>query len=253
MKSAKQLFEELLLEKNIEIISQTEKTYIINNGSSKLNVTIENLEKEYDRVKSPEIVRLFVDQILNIQEVPSEWQKASKRIFLSLEPSNYDFENIIYEKITEFTNMVAVYVDENDFGMTWITTNMLQEWNVDIKELRQVAKENMRELFNSVPLKILNFNQTPIVCFETNSLLKASLILSPQLKSKIKSLIGWPILALVPCRDFVYILSEKNLDLVNRLGGIVLKEFSCSGYPLTTEVLKISDNGITAIGKFRFE
>lgn len=253
MKSAKELFEQMLVEKKIKIITQNNKNYIINNGISDLNITIENIEKEYDRYQDPEIVSSFINQILNFQEVPKDWRKASKRIFFSLEPSNQEFENVILEKISEDTNIIPAYVDDNEFGITWITMDMLKGWGVDVNELKKVAKKNMSKLFDSVPIKTLQFNQTPIISFETNSILKASLILSPQLKDKIKAIIEWPILVLVPCRDFIYILSEKNINLVGKLGGIVLKEYSCSGYPLTTEVLKISDQGIVSIGKFRFE
>ncbi|MFX1238849.1 MAG: hypothetical protein ACFFAS_16440 [Promethearchaeota archaeon] len=97
----------------------------------------------------------------------------------------------------------------------------------------------------------MNFQNKQILCFKTNSLLKASLILSPNLKERVKSFIEWPILALVPCRDFVYVISEENIDLVEKLGSIVLKEYSQSGYPITTEVLKISDDDINVIGKYR--
>ena len=53
----------------------------------------------------------------------------------------------------------------------------------------------------------------------------------------------------VPCRDFIYVLQEKSA-LVNRIGSVVVREYKSSGYPLTTEVLRVSSDGIEAIGAF---
>jgi hypothetical protein len=40
-------------------------------------------------------------------------------------------------------------------------------------------------------------------------------------------------------------------DLISSLGDTVLKEYQNSGYEITTEIIKISDEGIEAIGKYQ--
>jgi len=59
----------------------------------------------------------------------------------------------------------------------------------------------------------------------------------------------WPVLVVIPCRDFIYVL-EQDQELINRIGRVVVEEFQNSGYPITTEVLRISDDGIEVIGRF---
>ena len=45
---------------------------------------------------------------------------------------------------------------------------------------------------------------------------------------------------------------EKDKDeLVNSLGATVLEEYKNSGYEITTEIIKISENGIETIGKYK--
>ena len=61
---------------------------------------------------------------------------------------------------------------------------------------------------------------------------------------------GWPVLAVAPARDFVYVLSTDHTKFLPRLGAVVMREYQESGYPITAEVLSIDDNGITAIGSF---
>jgi hypothetical protein len=45
-------------------------------------------------------------------------------------------------------------------------------------------------------------------------------------------------------------IREKDKTLLNRMGRVVVNEYNRSGYPITTEVLRISDQGIEAIGEF---
>jgi hypothetical protein len=54
----------------------------------------------------------------------------------------------------------------------------------------------------------------------------------------------------VPCRDFEYVNSVKDGGFLGRLGGVVVKQYRESGYPITKDVLEVSNAGIVAIGKF---
>jgi len=74
-------------------------------------------------------------------------------------------------------------------------------------------------------------------------------ILAPSFREWVEPHLAWPVCVVVPCRDFIYVFKEDQ-DLFGRLGGVVVREFKESGYPLTTEVLRISDEGIEAIGAY---
>lgn len=53
---------------------------------------------------------------------------------------------------------------------------------------------------------------------------------------------------MTPCRNFVYVFAKDDFDLVGKAGKVVLDEFAKSDHPITTEVWKISDAGVEAIG-----
>ena len=78
---------------------------------------------------------------------------------------------------------------------------------------------------------------------------KASVIFAQAFKRLVEDEFGWPVLVVIPCRDFIYVVAD-NSPLLGKMGSVVVKEFRNSGYPITTEVLRVSDEGIEAIGQF---
>ena len=94
------------------------------------------------------------------------------------------------------------------------------------------------------------FDTVRLGFFNTQLPFKSPLLLAPNLKSHVADVIGWPLYAVVPDRDFVYIWSGEHADFAERVGGVVLEQYAASPYPLTTEVFEIGDAGMIAIGTF---
>jgi hypothetical protein len=74
-------------------------------------------------------------------------------------------------------------------------------------------------------------------------------IFAPSFRRFVETVLGWPVLVVLPCRDFIYVVADDS-PLLGQMGSVVVNEFRASGYPITTEVLRISDDGIEAIGHF---
>ena len=79
---------------------------------------------------------------------------------------------------------------------------------------------------------------------------KASLILAPNLHEVVGAALGWPLMAVVPDRDFLYLWAAQHTDFVQRVGGVVVREYSQASYPISTEVYEITEKSIRAIGAF---
>jgi hypothetical protein len=80
---------------------------------------------------------------------------------------------------------------------------------------------------------------------------KAALLFSPHLKEVVAPVLGWPLFAVLPCRDFVYLLNQKDRDLLGRMGHVAAREYDQSGYPLSLEVFEITDQGSRAVFEFQ--
>ena len=126
----------------------------------------------------------------------------------------------------------------------------LKVWNVEKEAAIRAALSNMANILDGTPLKVDDHDGHPVVMLEDDTAFKASLILAPNLREKVEHLLGWPVLAVTPCRDFVYLFKVGDEWLLERIGEVVVEEFEGSGYPLTLEVLQISDSGIRPVFKF---
>jgi hypothetical protein len=89
-----------------------------------------------------------------------------------------------------------------------------------------------------------------LLSFATALPSKASLLLAPSLRTAVEGAVGWPVLAVAPDRDFVYVWNAGHRDLIGRLGGVVIREHARAPYPLSAEIFEIGDS-IRAIGSYQ--
>jgi len=219
-------------------------------GETDLKISLENLRRNYERDKDTTLITDFVNSILAIgQDIP-EWGIAKDSIYYSLFPSDYDFKEVVNEKVTDQFHKVYIYsnIDHN----TWVTKKDVSKWKISKEELDKQVVSNINRLMESVTIIYDTIHGKKLGFFSLkDETLKAALLFSSQLKNKVEKDIGWPIYAVIPVRDFSYIFSEKDSKFfMDRLGSTVLKEYKESGYPITKEILKISDGGIEAVGKY---
>jgi hypothetical protein len=126
---------------------------------------------------------------------------------------------------------------------------MCDEWGVTTEQAIAAAFANQDRLLDGIKLDVAEVHDSTLGMVPVDSPYKASVIFARAFKPLVESVLGWPVLVVLPCRDFIYVLADKS-PLVGRIGSVVVNEFRKSGYPITTEVLRISDDGIEAIGRF---
>ncbi len=250
MLSAREIFEHELDKRKIKYKGPDSiGFYKVNTENFEVTINLENITKNYARDKDPEAVIHFIDQSLTRFRTPP-WNTAKKLIFFSVEPSDYNFNRSIHYAVTDSLSKVLVITDPDEGKITWVTPEMIKEWNVSQSEAEMNAAENMGGLLKGIRLEVEQIDDFKLAMIPINSVFKASTIFSPNFKKLALTDVGWPVLVVIPCRDFIYIIPEKDEALLDKLGGVVQREYRTSGYPITTEVLKISDDGIKAIGKY---
>lgn len=254
MESAREIFEAELAYRGIEFRRQEEDgvyEFDVKDGAV-VRVSLDNIERDYRRDGDADAVVYFVDQILGaiFETPPPPWEQARFQVYFSAQPADYDFGDTLMEAVTDTVRKVLVVTDPDKGLISWITPEIIRDWGVSENEVRDAALSNLARLLHGVQLEIDDIDGMKLGMIPVDTTFKASLVFAPNFKDFVSPALGWPVLAVIPCRDFIYILSESDSDLFDRIGRIVQKEYRDSGYSITTEVLRISDDGIESIGAF---
>ncbi len=250
-KSAARLFEAELRRRKISFaIESASGRYVVQCPDGERLVSLENLDRDYARDGDESRISRFLDTVLSpLPEIPP-WPQAQSSVFLALEPNDYEERPEFRIAVSERIDRVPVLFDRERNGLIWITTEMLADWQVSLAAVEAAAYANLDTALAKAKIAYDDIDGARLGFLDTSLPFKSALILAPQLRSVVSSVLGWPLYAVVPDRDFLFLWDTAQKELIGRVGGVVMKEFSQAAYPLTTEVLEITDEGISAIGAF---
>ncbi len=216
-------------------------------------VSLDNLRKDFERDQDDLRIVEFVKTMKSQFSVMPDWEFSKDKVYVGLLPNDIDFTDLINEEISEkFRKVFSIHFDNQ---IRYISEKQVINWGITREELKEQANENLSKLLNNSQLEIEDMDGRKlgfINCPE--STLKASLIFCDDLRQKVEKDFGWPIHAAIPVRDFCYIFSKNDFQYFsNRIGNIVVEEYTQSGYPITTEVLEISEAEIKPVGAYPIE
>ncbi len=237
----------------IDSVDDTGLIYI-KQGELTLKVSLDNLRRDFARDQDKSIINDFVNTLISYSiELPTTWVEAKDDIYMSLFPNDYDFKDFIHEKVTDEISKICVHSGNDKYS--WITKEDIGKWNISESELDKQASINADKLLAITEIKYDTIDNRKLGLINVDhATLKAALLFAPTMKDKIEEVIGFPFYAVIPVRDFCYIFSENDFDFFSkRIGSIVVNEYKNSGYPITTELLKFSNDGIEAVGKYPVE
>jgi hypothetical protein len=237
-----------LRRRGIPLVAQrSDDRYVINVLGVEYTVNLENIRRRVARDADPAAISAFVDGVLAARVELPPWPDAATGIRYLAAPSDQHSGDTLCESITPAMSRVIAFADESESLVTWLSPAHLARWGVSHGELERHAASNMDRLLAATRLEIQSVSGCHLGIFSTDSVFKASLIFSPTLRSFVSSL-GWPLLVVAPCRDFIYAFTDPSL--ISHFGDVVVREFNESDYPVTREVLQVSDAGVSALGAF---
>jgi hypothetical protein len=245
------LFLDELAKRNIDVRLDDEGNYTLDACGPRIKVSLENVSRDFERDRDPGRVVTFVDTITNFPALP-DWQEAEGRVRWQPEPGDHEFGDTLRDAVSDKVSLVLVYVDPSENQVRWLTPADAEKWNKTRTDLMAAAQRNMDRILqqSKVETAAVEEHQLGMLGHELVAF-KAALLFCPNLKKAVEPVLGWPLFAVMPCRDFVYLLNQKDEPLLGRLGQVVLREYEKSGYPISTEVFEITDQGIRAIGDFQ--
>ncbi len=218
----------------------------------KLSISLDNLRKSYTESKDDNEIVEFANAIVTSVDEIGPWKECKDHIYTSYFPSDFEFKDNIHKKITdEFHQIFSLRINGK---ISWILPDQLKKWGIDTVELEKQADMNGNELLIKANIEFDTIEGKKIGYFsigDGNDILKGSMLFASGFKEKVKAQFGFPVYAIFPVRDFLIFFSEKDFDFFSsRIGTTVKKEYNKSAYPITPELLKVSDKGVEAVGKY---
>lgn len=243
------LFEAELGKRSIAFAIDAESgRHSINLNGSTLLVCLENLRRDIESGDLGRIER-FVDSILKSAAHADSRLEAS-RIYWCLEPNDYEAQPDFRSPMSNLVDRILVHLSADGSLITWVTPSMLASIELTGSEAEAIAFQNLGRALSESTIETREIDGVPLAFIATRIPFKASLILAPNLKEVVGREIGWPLMAVVPDRGFVYLWASRHVNFVNRVGRMVVNEYSKAPYPISTEVYEITDESIRAIGEF---
>lgn len=252
--NADDLFQTGLQRRGLTYSHGDDGLYLVQLGEVTARICLDNMRRDYERDQDAAIIERFVEQLDDrFFDTQVSWHDAAAYVRYCLEPSGdaTGLDQTLHEFVTDSLVRIFVCTPPDGSRITWISHDMMARWGVPESDVRAQANHNMSELVRQTKLEVQAAGEVNLGMLAVDDVaFKASLLLAPEFRSLVEPVFGWPVLAVAPARDFVYVISSEHTDFLPRLGAVVLREYRESGYPITPEVLAIDDNGITAIGSF---
>jgi uncharacterized protein YtpQ (UPF0354 family) len=212
-------------------------------------VSLENLQRDFASDGDVGRISRFVDAVIASSQV-HEAELSIDQIYWSLEPNDYSERADYRVEMSDRVERVLVHLSSDGRLVTWITPTMLSSLGLSESEAGAKAFTNLSRALSEAKIETQNIDGIQLGFISTSLPFKASFILAPNLRDVAGTVLGWPLMAVVPDRDFLYLWAAHHTNFVQRVGGVVVREYSQAAYPISTEVYEITDEKIRAIGEF---
>jgi hypothetical protein len=235
---------------HFSIDSQTGLHIVEIDSGRRLFVCLSNLKREIARDGDLGRIARFTESVLGSTDA-AILDLSPDQLYWSLETSDYKDRADYRVSISERVDRVLVHITTTPPLITWVTPEMLASLNLTEEEAGSKAFSNLGKALGESSVGFIDIDGVNLGYITTSFPSKASLILAQNLEEIVRDKLGWPLLAVAPDRDFLYLLAAQHLDFVQRLGTVVLDQYAEAAYAISTEVFEISDQGIHVIGDFR--
>jgi hypothetical protein len=247
------LFESELARRAVGFRALGDLRYEVDTNGELVTVAwIGNLVRDVTTTGDLTKVDRFVDVVLRPPlGLPATWAEARGGLRWNADTADVALGDTIAALVSTAMARRLVYVDPDETAVRFVSPVDLDQWSVSENEASVAAFANLDTLLERTPLHVEHAGSMPLAWFDTPSPSKASLIFAPSLREAVVELLGWPIMAVAPARDFVYLFRVADADeLIGRVGPVVVEEYASSAYPVTNEVLEIGDQGVRAVGQY---
>jgi hypothetical protein len=218
-------------------------------GRERMLVSLDNLQRDVLSDGDLGRVARFVDAIV-ASAGEFEATVSADQLCWCLEPSDYELRANYRFAMSDCVDRVLVVLSSDGRLISWVTPSILDSLGLSEEAAGARAFSNLGRALREASVESETIDGVKLGFVASSLSFKASLILAPNVREVVGAVLGWPLMAVAPDRDFLYLWAARHTDFVQRVGGVVVREYTQASYPISTEVYEISDKGILAIGAF---
>ncbi len=223
------------------------RQYLITLSTRQLLVNLDNLQCQLrDDGRDAERAASFAEAVISAGETHAP---IAEQIFWYLEPNDY-VESATYRyAVSPRLDRVLAHVSGDGTLISWVTDADLRQLGLTPEAADDLGWANLDRLLEAARVETRPIDGVSIAFLHVDFPSKASLILAPSLRELVADAVGWPVLAVLPDRDFLYLWSADHRDFASQIGRTVLHEYDQAPYPLSLELFEI-DDAVRPIGAF---
>ena len=252
------LFEAELQRLGIFYSKNADATYhLVFNEKVKATILLDDLVHEWKRNPDPELVASFVRNIVGGATLTRlTWEDAQKRLRFTLKPRS-ELNDPQWEELGPFgysltTDLGLLYFCElpEIEARRWVTLTDLTDWKVSARDVIAVAGQHMNELMHQAKIEFVEMSGRRFAYLSLEQEWdKANLCMTSEFKRRIQAEFTWPVRVAVPAINYMLIVPAEDEDLLARIAQGAVNEYHDADYPLSLEILELSDKGIAVVGK----
>lgn len=244
------LFEDELRQRGFRFSIDAESgRHAVEIGGAQVLISLDNLERDVAADGDTGRVSRFVD-VAVASAGASGAALSADQLYWCLEPNDYVERADYRVGMSDRVDRVLVHLSSDRRSVSWVSPAMLDSLGLRESDAGAKAFTNLGRALSEASIECQNIDDVQLGMIGTSLPFKASLILAPNLREVVGSVLGWPLMAVVPDRDFLYLWAARHTSFVQRVGGVVVREYSQASYRISTEVYEITDQKIRAIGEF---
>lgn len=213
---------------------------------------LENLYRmvRCDPERGVDIVEHYIERLVesdSIESAPLPFSIAKQRIMPRIQPVAI-FEHLDREQVAHvpFVNdTVIVFVIDLPHSTVSITVEQVLKWGMQIEDLDEIARENLRRYTPDLKVQIVDSNEGGrAAIFAVQDGYDAARLLLATLHDRLAPELNGDFYVATPARDMFLALSCDPEEFVSRLYRRVQTDYRRLPYPITNHLFVVTRDGV---------
>ena len=237
--------------------TETYRTENVDGLEGRINLS--NITREIARDGNIYRAVRFADNVAFPACFPRDWSKVKHQVFWDIQSNTLVGQSDLAFHLSDQTHQMPVILDVATMQIIHLDSHMLIGMAVSEETVAEAADENLSAALYNALFTIREHEGVRFAVVGCYLPFKAALLLAPNLREIAEPILGWPLFAVIPRRNFMYLYDARCFEngvtdifeKIPGLGNVVLEEFDLGAYPLSTEIFEITDEGVRAVAEYR--